>query len=133
MKIDWNYTFSGELLGETLSKYTYFAQHTVYDYVIGANIIFFVVVIILSIFSIQWHTISVARPYLGDINDIFSLYIALYLMARFNRFRSVTFTDLDRKMVFHAGLLLFLNLLLGAYLALWKTIEEYAKKAAKLL
>ena len=48
------------------------------------------------------------------------MYVSLFLLYRFNVFRKITFTDLDRKIAFSAGVFLFattaLNQTLTAYL-----------------
>ena len=45
--------------------------------------------------------------YLSVILDSVRLFIALFIIIRFNPFQKRELTNLDRKIVFHAGLLLF--------------------------
>jgi uncharacterized BrkB/YihY/UPF0761 family membrane protein len=62
---------------------------------------------------------TLAPQYLSDLQKYLKIYISLFLIYRFNRFRDVKFTDLDRKIVFDAGILLIgsdiINYLLKNY------------------
>ena len=65
--------------------------------------------------------VSVNAPsYLDNVDYYAKLYVSLFLLYRFNVFRKITFTDLDRKIAFSAGVFLFattaLNQTLTAYL-----------------
>lgn len=48
-----------------------------------------------------------APEYLEVLDYYIKIYISLFLLWRFNIFRRVNFTELDRKIVFTAGLFLF--------------------------
>jgi len=48
-----------------------------------------------------------APAYLEYMDSIVQIYISLFLIIRFNPLRKITFTDLDRKIGFSAGLFLF--------------------------
>ena len=65
--------------------------------------------------------VSVNAPsYLDNVDYYAKLYVSLFLLYRFNVFRKITFTDLDRKIAFSAGVFLFattaLNQILTRYL-----------------
>lgn len=65
--------------------------------------------------------VSVNAPtYLDTVDYYAKIYVSLFLLYRFNVFRKVTFTDLDRKIAFSAGVFLFattaLNQVLTTYL-----------------
>lgn len=45
--------------------------------------------------------------YLSLILDIIRVFVTLFLIIRFNPFSKHKFNDLDKKIAFHAGLLLF--------------------------
>lgn len=65
--------------------------------------------------------VSVNAPsYLDNVDYYAKLYVSLFLLYRFNVFRKISFTDLDRKIAFSAGVFLFattaLNQTLTAYL-----------------
>ena len=65
--------------------------------------------------------VSVNAPsYLDSVDYYAKIYVSLFLLYRFNVFRKVTFTDLDRKIAFSAGVFLFattaLNQALTTYL-----------------
>lgn len=52
--------------------------------------------------------ISTSAPkYMKSLDSIVQIYISLFLVIRFNPFRKIEFTDLDRKIGFSAGLFLF--------------------------
>jgi len=48
-----------------------------------------------------------APIYLDTLDYYIKIYISLFLLWRFNPFRTITFTELDRKIVFSAGLFVF--------------------------
>jgi len=51
---------------------------------------------------------STKKPeYLMYLDNIVQVYISLFLIIRFNPFRKIIFTNLDRKIAFSAGLFLF--------------------------
>ena len=58
--------------------------------------------------------------YLADLDYYVKIYISLFLLWRFNAFRVIKFSELDRKIAFSAGVLLFttsaVNQLLKSYL-----------------
>lgn len=49
---------------------------------------------------------SSAPEYLGDLQYYVKIYVALFLIYRFNPFRNVQFTSLDRRIAFSAGVFL---------------------------
>lgn len=49
---------------------------------------------------------SSAPEYLGDFQYYVKIYVALFLIYRFNPFRHVKFTSLDRRIAFSAGVFL---------------------------
>jgi cytochrome c biogenesis protein CcdA len=48
-----------------------------------------------------------APKYLDTLDYYVKIYISLFLLWRFNMFRKVEFTELDRKIAFSAGLFVF--------------------------
>jgi len=48
-----------------------------------------------------------AKAYLDKINAVVKIYISLFLMWRFNPFRTVVVTPLDKKVTFAGGVFLF--------------------------
>ena len=122
-----NDTYHGSVLGKQVASKFYGVQNTIYDYIIGANMSFYALIIIFTLIQSKWAILGNIKPYLTTINNCFSLYISFYLMARFNRFRIVKCSALDRKVVFHAGILLFLNILFGQYLAYYDNIVNYLR------
>lgn len=70
---------------------------------------------------------SVKSPqYLAILDYYVKIYISLFLLWRFNPFRTIHFNDLDRKIAFSAGLFLFtttaINTILITYM---KQIKSY--------
>ena len=47
------------------------------------------------------------EAYITLVSNITQMFIALFLIIRFNPFTKTTFTKIDKKIAFHAGLLLF--------------------------
>jgi hypothetical protein len=71
--------------------------------------------------------LSVSAPeYLSYLQSLMKIYISLFLIYRFNSFRRVTFTELDAKIAFSAGLFLLgttaIDNILQYYLS---SIKEY--------
>jgi len=66
-----------------------------------------------------------APQYLEALDYYVKIYISLFLLWRFNPFRKIHFTDLDRKIAFSAGIFLFttsaVNQILTNYLMNAKT------------
>lgn len=59
--------------------------------------------------------------YLDDLNSYIRIYICLFLIWRFNPLRkTITFTDLDRKIVFSAGIFILTTTILNKYLIKFK-------------
>ena len=50
---------------------------------------------------------SRAPQYLETLDYYVKIYISLFLLFRFNPFRDINFTELDRKIAFSAGIFLF--------------------------
>jgi hypothetical protein len=48
-----------------------------------------------------------AKIYLENINYYIKIYISVFLIYRFNPFKQIKFNELDRKIVYSAGLMLF--------------------------
>jgi len=70
-----------------------------------------------------------AKVYIEELDYYVKIYISLFLLWRFNMFRKIKFSELDRKIVFSAGLFLFattaINQILMNYLtSIKKTITE---------
>jgi hypothetical protein len=62
-----------------------------------------------------------APKYLANIDYYIRIYICLFLLWRFNPFRRIkTFTELDRKIVFSAGLFIITTTALNKYLIMLK-------------
>lgn len=83
--------------------------------------IFFIVYTIiygLNLFGIS----AISAVYLDKMTSFIKLYISLFLLWRFNIFRKVQFTELDRKIVFNSALFLF------ATTTIDQRINNYFKK-----
>ena len=95
-----------------LSKKIYDVQNRAFDIFIFISwVLYFAVLFGVSIN---------APSYLDNVDYYAKIYVSLFLLYRFNAFRKVTFTDLDRKIAFSAGVFLFtttsLNQVLTQYL-----------------
>jgi len=83
------------------------------------NIIIVISYILYGTFALG---LSANSPqYLADLDYYVKIYISLFLLWRFNPFRTIKFNSLDRKIAFSSGLFLFttsaLNQILSRYLA----------------
>lgn len=60
------------------------------------------------------------ESYITLVSNITEMFIALFLLIRFNPFTKTKFTKTDKKIAFHAGLLLFsINSLYGIFYKLF--------------
>ena len=60
------------------------------------------------------------ESYITLVSNITEMFIALFLLYRFNPFTKTKFTKMDKKIAFHAGLLLFsINSLYGIFYKLF--------------
>lgn len=68
---------------------------------------FFVVYTIVYMVVFLGISTTAVSVYLDKMTDFIKVYISLFLLWRFNIFRKVQFTELDRKLVFNSALFLF--------------------------
>ena len=80
------------------SKDIHILQHKIFDLVQMITITLYIL--------ISFGLSTLAPQYLSDLQKYFKIYISLFLIYRFNMFRKVEFTDLDRKIAFDAGVFL---------------------------
>lgn len=71
--------------------------------------------------------ITLVNPLLIDeLEKVIQVYVSLFLIYRFNPFKTITYNELDRKIAFSAGIFLLMttsiNSILRYYLADIKTI-----------
>lgn len=87
-------------------------QTTIFNYVVFISYILF--------FLIAFGLSAKAPQYLDSLQYYVKIYISLFLIYRFNPFRHVKFTELDRKVAFSSGLFLFtttaINQIIQAYI-----------------
>lgn len=89
------------------------------------NIIIYVTWILYILVSLG---LSLNAPeYLDTLQYYVKIYVSLFLMYRFNPFRHVRFTNLDAKIAFTAGALLFTTTYINAI------IQNYIKEITKFL
>ena len=96
----------------------YGIQEKMFNIVIFINYVLYFIIIL---------GISINAPdYLSSLDYYVKMYISGFLLLRFNPFRKVEFTELDRKIVFSAAIFIFtttaINSLLITYL---KKIKAY--------
>jgi len=66
-----------------------------------------------------------APQYLADLQYYLKIYISLFLIIRFNNFRHIEFTDLDRKIAFNAGVFLFTATLLNTIIQHYGQLNKF--------
>jgi hypothetical protein len=96
----------------------YEIQNTAFNFIIFISyFLYFLIVIGVS---------AKAPQYLEDIQYWVKIYISLFLIYRFNFFRKIQFTELDRKVAFSAGLFLFTTTIFDQILTnYWKKIKAF--------
>lgn len=76
----------------------------------------FIIVSYILIFASFFGFSSSAPQYLDNLDYYIRIYICLFLLWRFNPFRKIdSFTNLDRKIVFSAGLFILTTTALNDY------------------
>ena len=81
-----------------ISKDVHMFQHKLVDLIQYITIILYI--------AIALGLSTLAPEYLDYLQKYLKIYISCFLIYRFNMFRTVQFTDLDRKIAFDAGVLL---------------------------
>ena len=78
--------------------------------------------------------IEIVQPaFLETFNYWLKIYIALYLIYRFNSFRTIKFTELDRRVVFTSGILLLSTTVLNEiFIYFSKEIKTFIPNPFKL-
>ena len=64
------------------------------------------IVIIILYIIISFGLSTIAPQYLSYLRQFLKIYVSLFLIYRFNNFRTIKLTELDRKIGFNAGILL---------------------------
>jgi hypothetical protein len=82
----------------TLSKDIHKFQNNLIDGIQYITIVLYI--------SIAFGLSKLAPQYLSDLQRFLRIYIGCFLIYRFNIFKEIQFTDLDRKIAFDAGVLL---------------------------
>jgi len=84
-------------------------QEKIFD---GVMILIYILIVI-SFLGLFTKTSS----YLNDVNFYLRIYVCLFLIWRFNPFRNIdTFTNLDRKISFNAGIVILTTTILNKYI-----------------
>lgn len=105
-------------LHETLRNF----QYSAFNYMIYVMyILYFVIAFGLNEKAVLYLTIA---------NNITKVYIAVFLTLRFNPWRTVKFSKLDKVIAYNAGLYLLLNTVIAESLIAY--LKSYEKPALKL-
>ena len=71
-----------------------------------------------------------AATYLANVDYYVRIYVSLFLLLRFNPFRHITFTDLDRKVAFTAGIFIFTTTIVNQILLTYANdLRSYIRSA----
>ena len=99
------------------------------------NILFDIALIIWSVLLMltYFQVVESAPYYLDLVNTGIKLYISLFLLWRFNNFRKVEFTSLDKKIIFNAALYLLFSTVLVKFIinkisSVDENVHDFAKK-----
>lgn len=69
-----------------------------------------------------------APEYINTLQYYLKIYISLFLIIRFNNFRQIQFTELDRKIAFNAGVFLFSATLLNQFVQYFRPFFKTSNK-----
>jgi len=95
--------------------YNFFKYQEIFvDFTILISIVL-TIIIILGFYTVPIH-------HLLDIIDLwFSIYISIFIFYRFNPYKKdIIFTNLDRKIIFRAGIYIFTSAVIDGILASYK-------------
>lgn len=76
----------------------------------------FIILTWISVITLFLGFTIINPEYISIMNYYIKIYVSVYLMYRFNIFRKIQFTDLDRKIVFSAAVFIFTTTALDKYL-----------------
>jgi hypothetical protein len=96
----------------TIGKYLYSIQNTIFSSVLVTSYILY--------FLIAIGVTNRAPQYLDTLQYWVKLYIAFFLVIRFNGYRNIRFTDLDRRIAFQAGIFLLTTTFTSQFLSMYK-------------
>lgn len=82
----------------SFSKDVHNFQHKLVDLIQIITIILYII--------ISFGLSTIAPQYLSYLQQFLKIYVSLFLIYRFNDFRTIKLTELDRKIGFNAGVLL---------------------------
>jgi len=86
----------------------------------------FIIITYITYIAIAIGLLPTFPTYLNYLNSFIHIYICFFLLYRFNPFRRVPFTNLDRKIVFSTGILLFTTFVLNSETLKW--LQGFIKK-----
>ena len=86
------------------------------------NIFFLILIISWTLYFCIWVGLFASAPkYLSYLDFYVKIYVSLFLILRFNPFRKVEFTALDREIAFSSGVFLFSTTYIN------ELLQKYAK------
>jgi hypothetical protein len=88
----------------------------------------FIIITYISYFALAIGLLKTQPKYLSTLSFFVKLYVCFFLIIRFNPFRKVQFSELDRKIVFSAALFLItenINDYFMKYFQDYKKIKTY--------
>jgi len=93
----------------------------------GVNLLIYVLYVVI-IFG----QIPNAVLWLNELQYYVKIYVSMFLIMRFNPYRSVPFTELDKQIVFSAGIFLLLTTALSSLLTRYiKDIQDWLHNIKK--
>lgn len=102
--------------------------HSMQNILFDIALIIWFVLLMLTYFQV----VESAPYYLDAANAAIKIYISLFLLWRFNNFRNVKFTSLDKKIIFNGALYLFFStILVKIIIKTLKTTNSEAHDFAK--
>lgn len=99
-------------MGDNIQLYNF--QNIAFDFVTYITYFLYAFIALSTSFTDRFYLD--ARYYLENLQFFIRIYISLFLLYRFNPFRTIKFNNLDTKIAFNAGLFLLTTTLINSAL-----------------
>ena len=76
----------------------------------------FTIITWITYICLAFGIFTVSPQYLTTLDYYVKIYISLFLLYRFNPFRTIEFNELDKKIAFNAGIFLFTTTAINSFL-----------------
>jgi len=88
---------------------------------------YFIIITYITYFSLAIGILQTKPEYLSILSFFVKIYVCFFLIIRFNPFRKVVFSELDRKIVFSSALFLITESINDILMRYYQEINEIKK------